>query len=57
MNGPIAKLFTVVVVLFALLIVWTSRWTVFEASSLAANPLNKRTLVDALRIRRGRDPG
>ncbi|HET9105064.1 MAG TPA: penicillin-binding transpeptidase domain-containing protein [Solirubrobacteraceae bacterium] len=54
MNGPIAKLFGVVVLLFALLIVWTSRWTVFEASSLAANPLNKRTLVDALRIKRGR---
>ena len=54
MNGAIAKLFVVVVVLFALLIGWTSRWTVFEASSLTANPLNRRTLVDDLRIKRGK---
>jgi penicillin-binding protein A len=54
MNGAIAKLFVVVVVLFALLIGFTSRWTVFEASSLTTNPLNRRTLVDDLRIKRGR---
>jgi peptidoglycan glycosyltransferase len=53
-NASIAKLFGVVVVLFALLVGWTSRWTVFDASSLAANQLNRRTLVDELRIRRGR---
>ena len=41
-------------VLFALLIGWTSRWTVFDASSLDNNVLNKRTLVDELRIKRGR---
>jgi peptidoglycan glycosyltransferase len=52
-NASITKLFGVVVVLFALLIGWTSRWTVFDSASLAANPLNRRTLVDALRIRRG----
>ncbi|MGI8505362.1 MAG: peptidoglycan D,D-transpeptidase FtsI family protein [Solirubrobacteraceae bacterium] len=54
MNGAIAKLFAFVVVLFALLIGWTSRWTVFEASSLTTNSLNRRTLVDDLRIKRGR---
>ena len=54
MNASIAKLFMVVVLLFALLIVWTSRWTVFESASLAANPLNRRTLVDELRVKRGR---
>jgi peptidoglycan glycosyltransferase len=53
MNGAIAKLFVVVVVLFALLVGWTSRWTVFDASSLTSNPLNRRTLVDDLRIKRG----
>ena len=53
MNSAISKLFVVVVVLFALLIGWTSRWTVFDASSLTTNPLNKRTLVDDLRIKRG----
>ncbi len=48
------RLFVVVVALFALLFVWTSRWTVFEASSLDNNSLNSRTLIDELRIKRGR---
>ncbi|MBV9915241.1 MAG: penicillin-binding protein 2 [Solirubrobacterales bacterium] len=54
MNVPIARLFAVIVVLFALLIGWTSRWTVFEAKSLNDNPLNARTLIDELKIKRGR---
>jgi peptidoglycan glycosyltransferase len=54
MNDAIVKLFGLVVLLFALLIAWTSRWTVFEATALDSNTLNKRTLVDDLRIRRGR---
>jgi penicillin-binding protein A len=54
MNGPIAKLFGVIVLLFALLVAWTSRWTVFEANSLNNNPLNSRVLIDELRIKRGR---
>jgi peptidoglycan glycosyltransferase len=54
LNAPILKLFGVVVVLFAVLVVWTSRWTVIDASSLNSNPLNKRTLIDDLRIKRGR---
>src|SRR5579862_8294044 len=54
MNDSITKLFVVVVVLFALLVGWTSRWTVFDASSLTTNPLNRRPLVDDLRIKRGR---
>ena len=33
-NAPIVKLFGFVVLLFALLIGWTSRWTVFDAKSL-----------------------
>ena len=53
MNGPIVRLFGVIVLLFALLIVFTSRWTVFEASSLNNNPLNVRTLLDELQIKRG----
>ena len=54
MNIPIARLFGVIVLLFALLIVWTSRWTVFEAGSLNNNLLNRRTLIDELKIKRGR---
>jgi peptidoglycan glycosyltransferase len=53
-NVPIARLFGVIVVLFALLIVWTSRWTVFQASSLNNDVLNRRTLIDQLKIKRGR---
>ncbi|MDQ6607290.1 MAG: penicillin-binding transpeptidase domain-containing protein [Actinomycetota bacterium] len=54
MNGPIVKLFGFVVLLFALLIGWTSRWTVFDAKSLQNDPLNVRTLIDELKIERGR---
>jgi penicillin-binding protein A len=53
MSGPIVRLFGVVVLLFALLVLFTSRWTVFEASSLNNNPLNVRTLLDELQIKRG----
>jgi peptidoglycan glycosyltransferase len=41
-SSQIIKLFGLIVALFALLIVFTSRWTVFEATSLNNNPLNKR---------------
>ena len=54
MSGPIVRLFGVIVVLFALLVAFTSRWTVFQASSLNNNPLNVRTLLDELQIKRGR---
>src|SRR5437763_4727703 len=40
--------------MFALLVAFTSRWTVFEASSLRDNPLNARALLDQQRIERGR---
>jgi penicillin-binding protein A len=52
-NTPIARLFGVVILLFALLVLFTSRWTVFEASSLNNNTLNVRTLLDELKIKRG----
>ena len=42
------------VVLFALLLAFTSRWTIFEASSLRDNPLNARALLEQQRIDRGR---
>jgi len=53
-NRPIVRLFGLVVVMFALLLAFTSRWTVFEASSLRDNPLNARALLDQQRIERGR---
>jgi peptidoglycan glycosyltransferase len=53
-NVPIARLFGVIILLFALLVVWTSRWTVFEAGALNNDVLNRRTLIDELKIKRGR---
>jgi penicillin-binding protein A len=53
-SAPIVRLFGLIILLFALLVVWTSRWTVFQAASLNNNPLNVRTLLDELQIKRGR---
>ncbi len=53
MNRPIVRVYCLVVVLFALLIAFTSRWTIFEASSLRANALNKRGILQQQRIDRG----
>ncbi|HTQ68545.1 MAG TPA: penicillin-binding protein 2 [Solirubrobacteraceae bacterium] len=53
MNRPIMRLFAFVALLFAVLVAFTSRWTVFEASSLRSNPLNARQLLEQERIKRG----
>jgi peptidoglycan glycosyltransferase len=53
MNQPIARLFSVVLVMFALLVIFTSRWTVFEASALRANPNNKRPGLEQQYVQRG----
>ncbi|HEV3322563.1 MAG TPA: penicillin-binding protein 2 [Solirubrobacteraceae bacterium] len=53
MNRPILRLYMLVLVLFALLVAFTSRWTVFEASSLRENPLNHRARIEQARVQRG----
>jgi peptidoglycan glycosyltransferase len=53
MNAPIARLFVVVVVLFGVLVGFTSRWTVFDAKALRDNPKNHRELIEEQQIRRG----
>ena len=53
MNQPIARLFIVVLVMFGLLVAFTSRWTVFDASALRANPNNKRPGLEQQYIQRG----
>jgi penicillin-binding protein A len=53
MNAPIARLFVVVVVLFGVLVGFTSRWTVFEADALRDNTKNRRELLEEQQIRRG----
>jgi peptidoglycan glycosyltransferase len=52
-NRPIIRLYGLVVVLFALLVAFTSRWTVFEASSLRDNKLNARATLEQQRVDRG----
>jgi peptidoglycan glycosyltransferase len=52
-NRPILRVYGLVVLLFALLIVFTTRWTVLEAKGLRDNPKNRRTLLEAQRIPRG----
>jgi peptidoglycan glycosyltransferase len=57
-NAQITRLFTVIVVLFGLLVVFTSRWTVFEADSLENQEIdgqrvNQRPLLEQQRIPRG----
>ncbi len=53
MNQPIVRLFGLVIAMFALLLAFTSRWTIFEASSLRENPLNARSLLEQQRVDRG----
>jgi peptidoglycan glycosyltransferase len=54
MSAQVTRVFLVIVALFGLLIVFTTRWTVIDSSKLANNTLNVRTLIDELKIKRGR---
>lgn len=47
------QLFGLCTLLFAVLVLFTSRWTVFEADSLADNPDNRRPLIEEQRVPRG----
>jgi peptidoglycan glycosyltransferase len=53
MNAPILRVYGVIVILFALLIVFTSRWTVWQADALRENTLNRRVLLEELEVKRG----
>jgi peptidoglycan glycosyltransferase len=52
-NASISRLFVLVLVLFALLVAFTSRWTVFEAEALRNNDNNRRELLAEQLIKRG----
>jgi peptidoglycan glycosyltransferase len=52
-NRQIVQLFGVFALLFGVLVIFTSRWTVIEADSLADNPDNRRPLIEEQRIPRG----
>ncbi len=54
MNRQIVKLFAFVVVLFGVLVGFTSWWSVFDAEALKEKQANKRLLLEQQQIRRGR---
>jgi penicillin-binding protein A len=53
MNAPVLRLFGLVILLFGVLVAFTSRWTVFDAEALRENDLNRRELLQEQKIRRG----
>ena len=53
MNAQIVKLFGVVLALYALLLGFTSYWSVFDAEGLEENPDNRRPLLLEQKIKRG----
>jgi peptidoglycan glycosyltransferase len=52
-NKPVLRLYVLVIMLFGVLVAFTSRWTVFEAEALRDNTLNRRELLQEAKIKRG----
>jgi peptidoglycan glycosyltransferase len=52
-NASVSRLFVLVLLLFAVLVGFTSRWTVFDAQALRDNPNNRRELLSEQLIKRG----
>jgi len=52
-NTPIVRLYVGLLLLFALLVGFTSNWSVFDAEELQADGENKRPLLEAQQIERG----
>jgi penicillin-binding protein A len=53
-NRQIVKLFLFIVVLFGVLVGFTSYWSVFDAKALKEKEVNRRPLLEQQQIRRGR---
>ena len=53
MNAPIYRLFVLFVLLFAVLVGFSSRWAVFGATGLREKPQNKRPVIEEQQIKRG----
>ena len=53
MSTPIMRLFATIVLLFAILVIWTTKWSVLDAKDLRDNALNKRPLFAQLHVKRG----
>jgi penicillin-binding protein A len=53
-NRQIVKLFAFIVILFSVLVGFTSYWSVFDAKALREKNANKRPLFEQMQIERGR---
>ena len=53
MNGPIVRLYALLLLLFAGLVGFTSYWAVFDSKDLQDNPQNRRPLIVEQTIKRG----
>jgi peptidoglycan glycosyltransferase len=53
-NSQVVKLFGLLTLLFAVLVGFTSNWSVFDAEALQDKQANKRPLLEAQQIERGR---
>ena len=54
MNAPILRLFALIVVLFGVLVYFTSKSTVFSADGLRNNQRNQRAVLAQQKIHRGK---
>jgi penicillin-binding protein A len=52
-SRPITRLFVVFALLFAVLVGFTSYWSVFDSESLNHNPSNARSIIQEARVKRG----
>jgi peptidoglycan glycosyltransferase len=52
-NRQIGRLFVLIVLLFFVLIGFSSRWSVFDAKALRDQPLNRRSILEEQQIPRG----
>ena len=53
MNAPIMRLYLLFLMLFAVLVGFTSYWAVFKSDELKDKPENRRALIEAQGIKRG----
>ena len=53
MNAPIMRIYVLILVLFGLLVYFTSKWAVFDANALKDNSLNHRPLIESQQVPRG----
>ena len=53
MNTPIVRIYALILVLFGSLVFFTSKWTVFDADSLALKKENRRPLIESQQVPRG----